>query len=111
MGVYVERCRSSWPGRWPGAGEPNGSTVVVEVCDSTLFESLGGGVEEAHACEVVACLAVGQYVYQTEEISTDSPGGRHDGGKEEKVALVVVVLLVVKLRFDCRIDGSVGVGV
>jgi hypothetical protein len=56
-------------------------------------------------------LAVGQYVYQTEEISTDSPGGRHDGGKEEKVALVVVVLLVVKLRFDCRIDGSVGVGV
>jgi hypothetical protein len=27
-----------------------------------LFVSLGGGVEEAHACEVVVCLAVGQYV-------------------------------------------------
>ncbi len=32
-----------------GAGEPDGSTVVVKVCTSALFESLGGGVEEAHA--------------------------------------------------------------
>ena len=45
-----------------GAGEPDGSTVVVEVRASALFESLGGGVEEAHACEVVVCLAVRQYV-------------------------------------------------
>ena len=45
-----------------GAGEPDGGTVVVEVRASALFEGLGGGVEEAHACEVVVCLAVGQYV-------------------------------------------------
>ena len=45
-----------------GAGEPDGGTVVVEVRASALFESLGGGVEEAHACEVVVCLAVRQYV-------------------------------------------------
>ena len=34
-----------------GAGEPDGSAVVVEVCASALFESLGGGVEEAHHLE------------------------------------------------------------
>ena len=45
-----------------GACEPDGCTVVVEVRAMALFESLGGGVEEAHACEVVVCLAVGQYV-------------------------------------------------
>ena len=45
-----------------GAGEPDGGTVVVDVRASVLFESLGGGVEEAHACEVVVCLAVRQYV-------------------------------------------------
>ena len=45
-----------------GAGEPDGGTVVVEVRASALFESLGGGVEEAYACEVVVCLAVRQYV-------------------------------------------------
>ncbi len=45
-----------------GAGEPDGGTVVVEVRASALFESLGGGVEEAHACEVVVCLSVRQYV-------------------------------------------------
>jgi hypothetical protein len=45
-----------------GAGEPDGGTVVVEVRVSALFESLGGGVEEAHACEVVVSLAVRQYV-------------------------------------------------
>ena len=32
-----------------GAGEPDGGTVAVEVRASALFESLGGGVEEAHA--------------------------------------------------------------
>ena len=42
--------------------EPDGSAVVVEVRASALFESLGGGVEEAQVCEVVVCLAVGQYV-------------------------------------------------
>ena len=45
-----------------GAGVPDGCTVVVEVRATAMFEGLGGGVEEAHACEVVACLAVGQYV-------------------------------------------------
>jgi hypothetical protein len=45
-----------------GAGEPDGGTVVVEVRASALFENLDGGVEEAHACEVVVCLAVRQYV-------------------------------------------------
>ena len=32
-----------------GAGEPDGITVVVEVRASAMFESLDGGVEEAHA--------------------------------------------------------------
>ena len=45
-----------------GACEPDGCTVVVEVRATVLFESLGGGVEEAHVCEEVVCLAVGQYV-------------------------------------------------
>ena len=45
-----------------GACEPDGCTVVIEVRATTLFEGRGGGVEEAHACEVVVCLAVGQYV-------------------------------------------------
>jgi hypothetical protein len=94
-----------------GACEPDGCTVVIEVRATALFEGLGGGVEEAHACEVVVCLAVGQYVKQTEEVAADSPGGRHDGGKEEEVALVVVVLVVVKLRFDSGIERAVGVGV
>ncbi len=40
-----------------GACEPDGCTVVVEVRATALFEGLGGGVEEAHACEVVVCLA------------------------------------------------------
>ena len=36
-----------------GVCEPDGCTVVVEVRATALFEGLGGGVEEAHACEVV----------------------------------------------------------
>ena len=44
------------------ACEPDGCTVVVEVRATALFESLGGGVEEAHACEEVVCLSIGQYV-------------------------------------------------
>ena len=43
------------------ACEPNDCTVVVEVRATTLFEGLGGGVEEAHACKVVVYLSVGQY--------------------------------------------------
>ena len=93
------------------ACEPDGCTVVVEVRATALFEGLRGGVEEAHACEVVVRLAVGQYVKQTEEVAADSPGGRHDGGKEEEVALVVVVLVIVKLCFDSGIERAVGVGV
>ena len=92
-----------------GACEPDDCTVVAEVRATALFEGLGGGVEEAHACEVVVCLAVGQYVKQAEEVAADSPGGRHDGGKEEEVALVVVVLVVVELRFDSGIEHAVGV--
>jgi len=94
-----------------GAGEPDGCTVVVEVRATALFEGLGGGVEEAQACEVVVCLAVGQYVKQTEEVTADSPRGRHDGGKKEENALVVVVLVIVKPRFDSCIERAVGVGV
>ena len=45
------------------------------------------------------------------EIATVSPGGSHDGGKEEKVALVVVVLVVVKFRFDCGVERTIDVGV
>ena len=45
-----------------GACEPDGCMVVVEVRATALCEGLGGGVEEAHACEVLVCLAVGQYV-------------------------------------------------
>jgi hypothetical protein len=33
-----------------GEGESDGGMVVVEVRVSALFESLGGGVEEDHAC-------------------------------------------------------------
>jgi len=50
-------------------------------------------------------------MYSRRRKSPDSPGGRHDGGKEEKVALFVVVLVVVKLRFDCGIERAVCVGV
>ena len=93
------------------ASEPDGCTVVVEVRATALFEGLRGGDEDAHACEVVLRLAVGQYVKQTEEVAAYSAGGRHDGGKEEEVALVVVVLVVVELRFDSGIERAVGVGV
>ena len=46
----------------------DGSTIVVEVHASALFESLGGWVEDAHACEIVRGLTVGQYVKQAEEV-------------------------------------------
>jgi hypothetical protein len=47
--LFLCRC-SGWP------------DVCILVC-------LGGGIEEAHSCEVVRCLAVGQYAKQAEEIS------------------------------------------
>ena len=46
-----------------------GGAIVVEVRAPALFVCLGGGIEEAHSCEVVRCLAVGQYAKQAEEIS------------------------------------------
>ena len=48
--LFLCRC-SGWP------------DVCILVC-------LGGGIEEAHSCEVVRCLAVGQYAKQAEEISS-----------------------------------------
>ena len=54
------------------------------------------------ACEVVRSLTVGQYVKQAEEVPADF--------QEEKVALVVVVLVVVELLLDggiqCAVDGT-----
>jgi hypothetical protein len=45
------------------------------------------------------------------EVTADSPGGRHDSGKEEEVVIVVVVLVIVKLLFDSGIECTVDVGV
>ena len=68
-----------------GACEPDGCTVVVEVRATALFEGLGGRVEEAHACEVVVCLAVGQYVKQAEEVTADSPEVVMTAGRKKKL--------------------------
>jgi hypothetical protein len=57
-----------------GAREADGGAIVIEVRDSALFECLWGWID-AHVCEVVCCLAVRQYVKQTEKVSADSPGG------------------------------------
>ncbi len=43
--------------------------------------------------------------------SPNSPGGCHDAGKEEEIALVVVVLVVVELRFDGVMKRAADVGV
>ena len=84
-----------------GAREADGGAIVIEVRASALFECLGGWIDDAtHACEVVCCLAVRQYVKQAEEVSADSPGGRRDCRKEEEIALVVVVLVVVELLLE-----------
>jgi hypothetical protein len=72
------------------AHEADGGAIVIEVRASALFECLGGWIDDAHACEVVCCLAVRQYVKQAEEITADSPGGRRDCREEEEIALVVV---------------------
>ena len=94
-----------------GAREADGGAIVIEVRASALFECLGGWIDDARACEVVCCLAVRQYVKQTEKVSADSPGGRRDCREEKEIALVVVVLVVVKLFFDGGIQNSVDVGV
>jgi hypothetical protein len=56
-----------------GACEADGGAIVIEVRASALFVCLGGRVEDAHSCEIVRCLAMRQYLKQTEEVSTDSP--------------------------------------
>ena len=94
-----------------GAREADGGATVIEVRSSAMFECLGGWIDDARACEVVCCLAVRQYVKQTEKVSADSPGGRRDCREEKEIALVVVVLVVVKLFFDGGIQNSVDVGV
>jgi hypothetical protein len=93
------------------AREADGGAAVIEIRASALFECLGGWIDDAHACEVVCCLAVRQYVKQTEKVSTDSPGGRRDCREEEEIALVVVVLVVVELLLDGGIQSSVDVEV
>ncbi len=96
-----------------GAREADGGAIVIEVrasvMHSALFECLGGWIDDAHACEVVCCLAVRQYVKQAEEVSADSPGGRRDCREEEEIALVVVVLVVVELLLNGSIQSSVDV--
>ena len=42
-----------------GAGEPDGSAVVVEIRAPALLVCLGGGIRDAHACEEVGSLTVG----------------------------------------------------
>ena len=92
--VCAGRCRSSsrWPGRTRGRWRRDYRSIVIEVRASALFECLGGWIDDAHACEVVCCLAVRQYVKQAEEVSADDPGGHRDCREEEEIALVVVVL-------------------
>ena len=80
-----------------GAREADGCAIVIEVRASALFECLGRWIDDAHACEVVCCLAVRQYVKHAEKVTADSPGGRRDCREEEEIALAVVVLVVVEL--------------
>ncbi len=101
--------------RWCGLGarEADGGAIVIEVRASALFECLGGWIDDAHAFEVVCCLAVRQkqYVKQTEKVSADSSGGRRDCREEEEITLVAVVLVVVELLLDGGIQSSVDVEV
>jgi hypothetical protein len=94
-----------------GAREADGGAIVIEVRATALFECLGGWIDDAHACEVVCCLAMRQCVKQTEKVSADSPGGRRDCRVEEEIALVAVVLVVVELLLDGGIQSSVDVEV
>ena len=41
-----------------GARYADGGGIVIEVRSSTLFVCLGGWVKDAHACEIVRCLAM-----------------------------------------------------
>jgi hypothetical protein len=92
-----------------GAREADGGAIGIEVRASALFECLGAWINDAHACEVVCCLVVRQYVKQAEEASAYSPGGRRDCREEEEIALVVVVLVVVELLLNGGIQSSVDV--
>jgi hypothetical protein len=83
-----------------GAREADGGAIVIEVRASALFECLRGWIDDAHACEVVCCLAVRQYVKQAEEVSADSPGGRRDCREEEEIALVRAPRCVLGLRMS-----------
>ena len=42
-----------------GAGEPDGSAVVVKIRAPALLVCLRGGIRDAHACEEVGSLTVG----------------------------------------------------
>jgi hypothetical protein len=90
-GSCVGRCQFSLRGL--DAREADRGAIAVEVRASLLFECLGGWIDDAHACEV-CCLAVRQYVKQTEKVSADSPGGRRYCREEEEIAVDVVVLVV-----------------
>jgi hypothetical protein len=94
-----------------GAREADGGAIVIKIRASALFECLGGWIDDAHACELVRCLAVRQHVKQAEEVTADSPGGRRDCGEEKEIALVVVVLVVVELLLHGGIERSVDVEV
>jgi hypothetical protein len=54
------------------ARDADGGAIVIEVRSSALFECLGGWVKDAHACEVVRCWTMRQYLKQTEKVSTIS---------------------------------------
>jgi hypothetical protein len=41
-----------------GSRYADGGAIVIEVRASTLFVCLGGWVKDAHACEIVRCLAM-----------------------------------------------------
>jgi len=54
-----------------GVCEADGCAIVIEARASALFVCLGGRVEDAHSCDIVRCLAMGQYVKQAEKVSVD----------------------------------------
>ena len=41
-----------------GARYADGGAIVIEARASALFACLGGRVKDAHACEIVRCLAM-----------------------------------------------------
>ena len=48
-----------------------------------------------------------QDVKKAEEVAADSPRGRHDGGQEEEVSLIVVIRIGCKFLLDCRIQSTI----